>query len=317
MSASASSTTHPSLPSSASDDATFERSLSDERKRIHTLLDRALPAPDLIPQELHRAMRHSVLNGGKRLRAILVLAVADAIKGRSKKSDDAACAVELVHAYSLVHDDLPSMDDDDLRRGVPTCHRVFGEANALLAGDTLQSLAFEVLAREEHPANGEMVRTLARAIGSTGMGGGQAIDLAAVEKTMRLSDLEDMHERKTGALIRACVRLGALSVGIVDNIGGEGSKILAALDRYARCTGLAFQIRDDVLDIEGDTDTLGKHRGMDVALNKPTYPALIGIDASRAKAHELHDRALAEIESWGPAFDSLRRIAGFIVNRRY
>ncbi|MBF2760135.1 MAG: polyprenyl synthetase family protein [Ectothiorhodospiraceae bacterium AqS1] len=307
------------LPTSgtANADASFEDSLKKEREGIHRLLDEALPASDSPPQTLHRAMRHSVLNGGKRLRAILALVVADALGGRSKKSEDAACAAEMIHAYSLVHDDLPSMDNDDLRRGVPTCHRVFGEANALLAGDTLQSLAFEVLARNEHPATGEMVRTLARAIGSTGMGGGQAIDLAAVEKTMSLADLEDMHERKTGALIRSCVRLGALSVGIVDNSDSEGSRILAGLDGYARCTGLAFQIRDDVLDIEGDTDTLGKHRGMDIALGKPTYPALIGIDASRKKAQELHDRALAEIESFGAAFDPLRRIAGFIVNRRY
>ncbi len=317
MTASAPSGKSPSIPPSATGETSFEDSLSQERERIHTLLDRTLPAADLPPQRLHLAMRHSVLNGGKRLRAILVLTVADALEGRTKKSEDAACAVELVHAYSLVHDDLPSMDNDDLRRGLPTCHRLFGEAGALLAGDTLQSLAFEILARKEHPANGEMVRTLAHAIGSTGMGGGQAIDLEAVEKTTSLAELEDMHERKTGALIRACTRLGALSVGIVDTPGSEGSTILASLDRYARYTGLAFQIRDDVLDVEGDTDTLGKHRGMDIALGKATYPALIGVDASRAKAHELHDRALAEIESLGPAFDALRQIAGFIVDRRY
>ena len=273
------------------------------------MLDRALPPADASPRRLHEAMRYAVLNGGKRVRPTLVIATGEALRADSEHLEPPACAVELVHAYSLVHDDMPSMDDDDLRRGAPACHRAFGEAVALLAGDALQTLAFEVLSMSPSPARGELVRVLAQAIGSYGMAGGQAVDLESVGQTLTLDALEGMHLRKTGALIRASVRLGALSAGVRDEA------VLAHLDEYARCIGLAFQIRDDVLDVEGDTETLGKAQGADVALDKPTYPAILGLDASKAHARALHERASAHLEPLGSDADFLRELSRFIVSR--
>ena len=296
--------------------ASFIERLPGYRARVHAMLDRVLPPASQPPRRLHEAMRYAVLNGGKRIRAILVIATGEALRADAGRLEPPACAVELIHAYSLVHDDLPAMDDDDLRRGLPTCHRAFDEATAILAGDALHTLAFEILVRAPVPGGapasaGELVRTLADASGSRGMAGGQAVDLESVGRPLTLEQLEDMHLHKTGALIRACVRLGALSAGAND------PEVLARLDDYARCIGLAFQIRDDVLDVESDTTTLGKTRGADVARRKPTYPAILGIEASRAHAHALHERALERLAPLGPGADRLRDLSGFIVSRMH
>ena len=293
-----------------SEPAWFSERLLGYRERIGAMLERALPPAARPPQRLHEAMRYAVLTGGKRVRPILVLATGEALRGEDEHLAPPACAVELVHAYSLVHDDLPAMDDDDLRRGAPTCHRTFGEAVALLAGDALQTLAFEVLAASPAPCRDELLRVLARGIGSQGMAGGQAVDLESVGRTLTLDQLESMHLRKTGALIRASVRLGALSAG------SDDEHVLARLDEYARCIGLAFQIRDDILDVESDTETLGKSQGADIALEKPTYPAILGLEASKAHARALHERALHHLEPFGRHADFLREVSRFIVSRK-
>ena len=291
------------------DPAPFIERLPDYQERVHAMLERALPPASEPPRRLHEAMRYAVLNGGKRIRAILVIATGETLHARAERLEPPACAVEFIHAYSLVHDDMPSMDDDDLRRGVPTCHRAFGEATALLAGDALQSLAFETLASAPVPNAGDLVRVLAHASGSRGMAGGQAVDLESVGTALTLDELERMHLHKTGALIRASVRLGALSAGAHD------TEILDRLDEFACCVGLAFQIRDDVLDVEGETATLGKRQGADVALNKPTYPAILGLEASKAHARALHERALEQLAPFGDDAVFLRTLSGFIVNR--
>ncbi len=293
-----------------SDSALFIERLSDYQGRIHAMLERALPPASEPPSRLHEAMRYAVLGGGKRVRAVLAVATGESLGAEARCMEPAACAVEFIHAYSLVHDDLPCMDDDNLRRGVPTCHRAFGEATALLVGDALQALAFEILARAPVSDSGELVRVLAHASGSRGMAGGQAIDLESVGRTLTLEQLENMHLHKTGALIRASVRLGALCAGARD------PEILDRLDEYARCIGLAFQIRDDILDIEGETEVLGKTQGADVALDKPTYPSLLGLDASRAHARALHERASEQLAPLGRDADFLLALSEFIVDRR-
>ncbi|MEO7323545.1 MAG: farnesyl diphosphate synthase [Dokdonella sp.] len=282
--------------------------------RADQALARVLPAEDQPPVELHRAMRYSVLGGGKRLRPLLVYATGAAFDAAPAKLDAVAAAVEIIHAYSLVHDDLPAMDDDSLRRGRPTCHIVFGDAMAILAGDALQALAFEVLANDpmldvDAVTHLDMLRTLAIACGSHGMAGGQAFDLAAVGKKLDAAELERMHVHKTGALIRASVRLGALAAGCAD------ASTLAALEIYGHSIGLAFQIRDDLLDIEADTSQLGKTAGKDVAANKPTYPGILGVGASRAELAALTARALASIEPLGTNAQALRDLARFVALR--
>jgi len=282
--------------------------------RADAALADALPHEDAPPLELHRAMRYAVLGGGKRLRPVLVYATGNAFEVAPETLDSSACAVEIIHAYSLVHDDLPAMDDDDLRRGRPTCHVVFGEAMAILAGDALQALAFEVLADDPRlradPRNQvEMLRTLAAACGAHGMAGGQAFDLAAVGKALTPAELERMHVYKTGALIRASVRLGALAAGCRD------AAVLAALEHYGHAIGLAFQIRDDILDIEGDAATIGKTAGKDAADNKPTYPAILGMAGARAHLAELTGAALDAITPLGERFAMLGELARFIAER--
>jgi len=284
------------------------------RGRVETALDRWLPAVEETPQELHRAMRYAVLAGGKYVRPLLVYATGNAFGVDPARLDGAACAVELIHAYSLVHDDLPAMDNDALRRGKPSCHVAFGEAVAILTGDALQALAFHILAAD--PALGvtpaqrlRMIDTLALAGSSLGMAGGQAIDLAAVGRELELGDLEHMHVRKTGALIRASVQLGALAAD------GLPEKTLAALDRYARCIGLTFQIRDDVLDAEGDTATLGKTSGSDRSHNKPTYSTLLGVEAAKRMADVLHREALQHLEGLGERAGLLRAMSEYIIRR--
>jgi len=290
--------------------------MEEYRSRANQSLERWLPSDEIQPKRLHKAMRYAVLNGGKRVRPILVYMAGQAAGAPLSALDGPACAMELIHAYSLVHDDLPAMDDDDLRRGEPTCHRAFDEATAILVGDALQSLAFYVLSHDpEMQASAQqrlqMIESLALSSGSRGMAGGQALDLAAVGKRLDLAELENMHIHKTGALIRASVRLGALSRPDVD------AGLLGQLDRYAKCVGLAFQIRDDVLDVEGDTDTIGKHRGADIAKNKPTYPSLIGVSESKRMAAELHEQALECLKQAGEAADPLRHLSAYIVERMH
>ena len=286
------------------------------RVRLESALDHRLPSADLEPRRLHAAMRYVTLGGGKRLRAALVFATGEALGAQADALDVPACALELVHAYSLVHDDLPAMDDDDLRRGKPTCHKAFDEATAILAGDALQTLAFELLARDPALVIGPtqrlaMLAQLAQAAGSAGMAGGQAIDLDAVGKPLSLAGLEDMHARKTGALIRASVALGALSAPDID------ATRLVPLDAYARAIGLAFQITDDILDVEGDTAILGKPQGSDQKHAKPTYPALLGLERARALAREQHAVALESLQSLGDNGQLLGEIADFILDRTH
>ena len=292
---------------------------TDRLKRFQTRVERALdarlPRVTSAPQRLHEAMRYVTLDGGKRVRASLVYAAAEAVGAPDAAGDAPACAVELIHAYSLVHDDLPCMDDDDLRRGKPTCHRAFDEATALLAGDALQSLAFEILAND--PAltvsadqRLRMIALFAQAAGSQGMAGGQAIDLAASGQTLSLAQLEDMHLRKTGALIRAAVLLGAHTREDVPPAQ------LAALEAYSRAIGLAFQITDDILDVEGKAETLGKNPGVDHARGKPTYPLLLGLSAAKARGKALHAQALESLAALGDNGVLLAELAGFIIERR-
>ena len=278
------------------------------------MLARVLPPEDQPPVELHRAMRYAVLGGGKRLRPLLVYAAGTTLGAPLDRLDAAAAAVEIIHAYSLVHDDLPAMDDDSLRRGRPTCHVVFGEAMAILAGDALQALAFDVLAHDatldvDAGTRVAMLRALAIACGSHGMAGGQAFDLAAVGTKLSAAELERMHVHKTGALIRASVRLGALAAGCRDEA------TLDALERYGHAVGLAFQIRDDLLDIEAGTEQLGKTAGKDVAASKPTYPAILGVDASRSELAALTATALGAVESLGAPAMALRDLAHFVMLR--
>ncbi|PWV59130.1 (2E,6E)-farnesyl diphosphate synthase [Plasticicumulans acidivorans] len=286
------------------------------RARAEQALDARLPAAGLLPARLHEAMRYAVLGGGKRVRPVLAYAAGEALDAAPGQIDVPACAVEFIHAYSLIHDDLPAMDDDDLRRGRPTCHKAFDEATAILAGDALQAQAFRVLVCDpalqvDAATRLRMVDVLAQAAGSRGMVGGQAIDMAAVGHELTLAELENMHIHKTGALIRASVTLGALCQPAADEAQ------LQALDRYAKCIGLAFQIRDDILDVIGDTATLGKQQGADLAHNKPTYPALLGLDGARAHARALHDEAMATLEPFGERAALLRQLAAYIVDRSH
>ena len=288
--------------------------ISELQARIEDVLDRWLPPAETHPVRLHEAMRYSVLGGGKRIRPVLAYAAGRALGIDPRQIDGAAAAVELIHVYSLIHDDLPAMDDDDLRRGKPTCHKAFDEAMAILAGDAIQALAFHILAHDpalvDDPARRlEMIDSLATAAGSRGMAGGQAIDLGSVGQELDIAQLEDMHIHKTGALIRASVMLGALSAP------HAGPAQLEQLDHYAKCIGLAFQIRDDILDVESDTETLGKTQGADEALNKPTYPSILGLKASKAQALSLHEEALDSLADFGDGADLLRWVADFIVNR--
>ncbi|MCC6077527.1 (2E,6E)-farnesyl diphosphate synthase [Pseudomonas sp. GCM10022188] len=284
--------------------------------RVDAALAALLVAPRGELERLYRAMAYSVVNGGKRVRPLLAYAACETLGGSAERADGAACAVELIHAYSLVHDDLPAMDDDDLRRGQPTTHIAFDEACAILAGDGLQALAFEVLADPaRNPQDADtrlaMLTSLARAAGSAGMVGGQAIDLGSVGHKLDQAALETMHRHKTGALIEASVRLGALASGRSD------AASLAALQDYARAIGLAFQVQDDILDVESDTATLGKTQGKDQAHDKPTYPALLGLPAAKAYALALRDQALAALQPFDTRADALRELARYIVERRH
>jgi farnesyl diphosphate synthase len=280
--------------------------------RVEEALARFLPSREIAPARLHDAMRYSTLGGGKRVRSMLVFAAGSLADAPEARLDVAASAVEMIHAYSLIHDDLPCMDDDVLRRGKPTCHVEFDEATALLAGDALQSLAFQLLA--EHPLAADaraqlaMLHLFAVACGSRGMAGGQAIDLDAVGRSLTLPELEYMHILKTGALIRASVLLGG-------HCGGLAPDELDRLDRYGKCVGLAFQVVDDILDEEGDAATLGKTAGKDKAAGKPTYTSLLGLPQARELAEELLGQALDVLHPLGERAARLRELAAVIVRR--
>lgn len=278
------------------------------------LLERFLPSEGEIPHTLHEAMRYAALDGGKRLRPMLVLAASELGEAVHEAVEQAMAAIEMIHAYSLVHDDMPAMDNDSLRRGKPTCHVKYGEATALLVGDALQTQAFDVLARPSGlPASRQlaMLSVLAKAGGSRGMAGGQAIDLANVGKQMVQADLEQMHSLKTGALIRAAVLLGATACPDLSDAE------LAVLDAYAAKLGLAFQVIDDVLDCETDTATLGKTAGKDADNDKPTYVKLMGLDGARAYAYQLTDEAVSLLEPFGNKALRLRQLAEFTIARKY
>ncbi|WP_296753169.1 polyprenyl synthetase family protein [Thiobacillus sp.] len=282
--------------------------------RMESVLAEWLPAPQIAPQRLHEAMRYAVLGGGKRVRPLLAFAAGEVAGADIERVQHAAAAVELIHAYSLVHDDMPAMDDDALRRGKPTVHVEFDEATALLVGDALQSLAFDILAAQpltdDAAVQLKMVQLLAQAAGSRGMAGGQAIDLASVGKPLDLTELEFMHIHKTGALIRASVLLGA-------QCGTLSGATATALDRYAKCIGLAFQVVDDVLDAETPTATLGKTAGKDAANNKPTYVSLLGVTRARELALELRADARAALADLGARAERLRQLADFVVERTF
>lgn len=291
----------------------FTEYASALRARIDAALNQVIPnTPN---SQLAEAMRYSLAGGGKRIRPLLLFASYRATAGQQEHPalETAACAIEAIHAYSLIHDDLPAMDDDSLRRGRPTCHLAFDEALAILAGDALQSLAFELLADSPGLTDAtrvQLIRTLSRAAGMQGMVVGQAIDLAAVDTELNITRLEHMHRCKTGALIDASVAMGAL-------IGGANSQQLDALGRYSRSLGLAFQVHDDILDVTADTETLGKQQGADIARNKPTYVSLLGLTAAQARAHELYEEALAAAAELTGDTEPLQRIAQYVIARRH
>jgi farnesyl diphosphate synthase len=286
------------------------------RQRMEHALAARLPEPNLVPARLHEAMRYSVLGGGKRIRPALLFATAHTLGLSEDTVEAAACAIELVHVYSLVHDDLPAMDDDDMRRGRPTCHKAYDEATALLVGDALQPLAFQLLATDPAlPASPavrlRLIDMLAQASGTFGMAGGQAIDLAVQGTRLDIAQVEDMHARKTGAVIRASVLMAAECVPSLD------PNLYTALTRFATAVGLAFQIQDDLLDVTGDASMLGKATGADSERAKPTHPAIIGIPASQQRMHMLHAQAINALAPFGDRAQPLRSLAHWLLSRQY
>ncbi len=287
--------------------------------RVNAMLQTVLPRQNPVNTTVIAAMRYSVLNGGKRIRPLLSYAACEAVGGHLEDADPAACAVELIHAYSLVHDDLPAMDDDDLRRGKPTCHKAYNEAIATLAGDALQTLAFELLSSPELLAETRLsasqrlllIEVLAQASGHAGMVGGQAMDLESTGLALRQDQLVTMHNHKTGALIRAAIKMGALSHADV------APWQLAKLDQYASAIGLAFQVQDDILDVTADTQILGKRQGADQALDKPTYVSIMGLKQARSYAQTLCQRAITAITEFDNAARPLRQLAEYIVQRTH
>ena len=294
----------------------FQSRLSSYQQRVNSALDKYLPSNDPPEHNLAEAIRYSVVGGGKRIRPAMVYAAGEAMGVSTDLLDIPACAVEMIHAYSLIHDDLPAMDDDDLRRGLPTCHKAFDEATAILAGDALQALAYEILAKDEHkeltPEHRiNMLSLLTEASGAHGMAGGQAVDLASVGKKLDLPQLENMHRLKTGALIRASILLGGMCQ---QDISDENINILS---EYSLCIGLSFQIQDDILDVIGDTETLGKPQGSDEAQEKPTFPAIIGLEESKQLALEQHQQAINILQPLDERADSLRELSAYIVQRQF
>lgn len=286
------------------------------QERVNLILQERLPRREGVAKRLYEAMHYGVLNGGKRLRPALVYATVEALGGQMGEGDDAACAIEMTHCYSLIHDDLPAMDDDDLRRGKPTCHIEYDEATAILAADALQAQAFEVIANSQHSGTSnenklKMIAFLSKCSGSLGMIGGQAIDLASVGRALSLTELKQMHTCKTGALVNASVTLGALATN------RSTPQQLDALSTFAISIGLAFQIKDDILDVEGDTQTLGKKQGADLDLNKPTYTSLLGLEKAREDAQRQHQKAIAALDLFDHRADTLRELATYIIERNH
>lgn len=280
---------------------------------IDGVLDRLIPSAETAPATLHKAMRHSVFAGGKRLRPILCMAAAEACGGTKESASFAACAVECLHTYSLIHDDLPSMDNDDFRRGVPTCHKVYGEGIAILAGDALQALSFELVAKTpvtHRYSAGDLVTELARTAGSLHLVGGQVADLEGEGKKLPLEDLQFIHESKTAALLTTSLKLGGMSADCT-------AEELQALHNFGMATGLAFQIIDDILDVTQTSEKLGKSAGKDLASEKSTYPALIGLDSSRDEAHRLTQQAHDAISIFGPRRTRLEELANYLLERDY
>ena len=290
--------------------------LQHYKERLETALDNWLPPNDQEPALLSKAIRYAALGPGKRIRPLLVYTTGEVFGVWPSELDGAACAVECIHAYSLIHDDLPAMDDDDLRRGRATCHKAFDEATAILAGDSLQVLAFQILSSDPNMTKDasrrlRMIELLAEASGPTGMAGGQSIDVQAAGTTPSVEELEYMHRCKTGALIRSSVLLGALAHEDITETQ------LAHLGRYADAVGLAFQIKDDILDVEGEAATLGKRPGADQARNKATYPGLLGMEEAKNRLQRLREIAAASLTEFGEAADPLHRLAHYIVDRSY
>ena len=307
-------TESPSAPPGPQGARPIDSFLRRERERVDAALDEILPPEDRAPASLHRAMRYSVFAGGKRLRPILTISAGVACGSEADEVLPAACAIELIHTYSLIHDDLPSFDDEELRRGVPANHRVFGEAVAVLAGDALQALAFETMASAATRAGDSRrwsaaLAEVARAAGSAGMCGGQCRDIEAVGHDLALDALETLHAEKTGAMLTASVMAGGY-------VAGASESQLAALRRYGACVGLAFQIVDDILDVEGSVEELGKRPGGDADRSQPTFPSLIGLGGSRRRAERLREEAVDALEPFGDDAETLRGLAGRIVDRR-
>lgn len=307
--------------SGARDAQTFNDWMKDVQARTESALDRYLPSATQVPERLHEAMRYAALGGGKRVRPLLCHAAGEALGAPLEALDAAAAALEMIHVYSLVHDDLPSMDNDAMRRGKPTVHVQYDDATGLLVGDALQTQAFLTLCDEAIPAarRAGLVAELAHASGSLGMAGGQAIDLASVGLKLSREQLENMHRLKTGALLRAAVRLGALCGGPVadGNDKAAGQAALAALDVYANAIGLAFQVVDDILDVTADSATLGKTAGKDAAADKPTYVSILGLDASRDLARQLQAEANQALLPFGARAKRLSELAELVVQRAY
>ena len=292
----------------------LEGYIAERVAKIDAALDRYLPAADRLPASLHQAMRYSLLAGGKRLRPLLMIAACEAVGGKMERVLAAACAMEMIHTYSLIHDDLPAMDDDDYRRGRLTNHKVFGEATAILAGDALLTQAFILLATEVSADAGNAadrlrgLQIIASAAGSLGMVGGQVVDMESEGKAVELPLVEYIHTHKTGALILASLQVGAI-------FGGANNSAFAALTRYGECAGLAFQIADDILDIVGEQSMIGKDVGSDVQRGKATYPALLGLAESRRRAQELRNLAIEALASFGEEAEPLRALVCFIIDR--
>jgi farnesyl diphosphate synthase len=292
--------------------SSFADRVAEYRDRLERALEARLPTAETPPASLHAAMRYAALGGGKRIRPLLCYASGEVLGVVADRLDDAACAVECVHVFSLVHDDLPAMDDDALRRGKPSTHAAFGEATAILAGDALQTRAFEILAGDGVQGAAErlgMIAILAGATGSQGMTGGQAVDLESEGRQLAAADLESLDRDKTGKLIRAAVLMPCCAVPSLPDASRD------ALDRFAECMGLAFQIRDDVLDVEGEQALTGKTQGADAARGKATYPSLMGMDNAKRRADALYAEAVAALERFGDAAEPLRWLARYIVHR--
>lgn len=280
---------------------------------VDALLDRVIPRVEIRPSTLHQAMRHSIFAGGKRLRPVLCIAAAEACGGSKESAGFNACAVECLHTYTLIHDDMPCMDDDDLRRGVPTCHKVYGDGIAVLAGDALQALAFELITRTRatvRHTTGDMVAELAKTSGSLHLVGGQVADVEGEGKQLPLEDLRFVHESKTAALLTSSIKLGAMTAD-------ADEEKMAALQRFGMAAGLAFQIIDDILDVTQTSEKLGKSAGKDLTSEKSTYPSLIGLEASREEAHRLTTEALEALECFGSAGLRLRQLADHLLAREY